>query len=67
MNEERQAAVLIGIVALIGLGGLYLTGGIPFLEEPFPAGLFLGDVYVDPTSRMSLIRYSIFHILGRTT
>ena len=47
MNEERQAAILIGIVALIGLGGLYLTGGIPFLEEPFPAGLFLGDVYVD--------------------
>ncbi|WP_333655539.1 DUF2207 domain-containing protein, partial [Methanothrix soehngenii] len=47
MKEERQAAVLIGIVALIGLGGLYLTGGIPFLEEPFPAGLFLGDVYVD--------------------
>ena len=47
MNEERQAAILIGIVALIGFGGLYITGGIPFLEEPFPAGFFLGDVYVE--------------------
>lgn len=34
MNEGSQAATLIGIVALIGLAGLYLTGGIPFLEEP---------------------------------
>ncbi len=47
MNEGSQAAILIGIVALIGFGGLYITGGIPFLEEPFPAGFFLGDVYVE--------------------
>jgi len=47
MNEERQAAILIGMVALIGFGGLYITGGIPFLEEPFPAGFFLGDAYVE--------------------
>ena len=47
MNDERQAAIWISIVALIGFSGLYLTGGIPFLEAPFQAGLFLGDVYVD--------------------
>ena len=44
-EKERQAAVLIGI-GPDRLGGLYLTGGIPFREEPFPAGS-LGDVYVD--------------------
>lgn len=52
MNEEGQAAGLIGIVALIGLAGLYLTGGIPFLvpaqQEPVPEASFeLGDAYVD--------------------
>jgi len=52
MNEEWQAATLIGIVALIGFVGLYVTGGIPFLvpapQEPVQEeSLDLGDAYVD--------------------
>ena len=27
MNDERQAAAVIGLVILIGLVGLFLTGG----------------------------------------
>lgn len=58
MNEESQAAILIGIVALIGFVGLHLTGGIPFLDEAAQQGPIgqeplqeahfdLGDAYVD--------------------
>ncbi|MFA6373425.1 MAG: DUF2207 domain-containing protein, partial [Methanothrix sp.] len=47
MGEERQAAALIGLVFLVGLLGLFLTGGIPGLEGSFAPGISLGDVYVD--------------------
>jgi len=35
MNEERQAAALIGLVFLVGLAGLFLTGGIPGVNGSF--------------------------------
>ena len=51
MGEERQAAVLIGLVFLVGLVGLFLTGGLPGMEGSFgsgvTSGINLGDVYVD--------------------
>ncbi|MBC7121212.1 MAG: DUF2207 domain-containing protein [Candidatus Methanosuratus sp.] len=53
MNELRQVSILIGIVTLIGIAGLYLTGGIPFLMEPAQqepvreTSVDLGDAYVD--------------------
>ena len=47
MGEERQAAALIGLVFLVGLVGLFLTGGIPGMGGSFAPGISLGDVYVD--------------------
>lgn len=47
MNDERQAAALIGLVILIGLGGLFLTGGIPGLNVLLETSIGLGDIYVD--------------------
>ncbi|MCX6677193.1 MAG: DUF2207 domain-containing protein [Methanothrix sp.] len=47
MGEERQAAVLIGLVFLVGLVGLFLTGGLPGMGGSFAPGISLGDVYVD--------------------
>jgi uncharacterized membrane protein len=47
MGEERQAATLIGLVFLIGLVGLLLTGGVPDSGQSFLSDLFLGDFYVE--------------------
>ncbi len=47
MNDERQAAAYIGLVILIGLVGLFLTGGIPGLNVLSETSIGLGDVYVD--------------------
>jgi uncharacterized membrane protein len=47
MGEERQAAALIGLVFLVALVGLFLTGGIPGMGGSFAPGISLGDVYVD--------------------
>ena len=47
MGEERQAAAWIGLVFLVGLVGLFLTGGIPGMGGSFASGVTLGDVYVD--------------------
>ena len=47
MNDERQAAAVIGLVILIGLVGLFLTGGIPGVKAFSEMSFNLGDVYVD--------------------
>jgi uncharacterized membrane protein len=47
MSEERQAAAWIGLVFLVGLVGLFLTGGLPGMGGSFASGVTLGDVYVD--------------------
>ncbi len=47
MNDERQAAAYIGLVILIGLVGLFLTGGIPGLNVLSETSIGLGDIYVD--------------------
>jgi hypothetical protein len=52
MNDERQAAAVIGLVVLIGFVGLLLTGlpgGKAFSEMSFN----LGDVYVATTGLTS--------------
>jgi hypothetical protein len=43
MNEERQALALICLAFLIGVIGLFLTGGLPGVKGFVEAG----DVYVD--------------------
>ena len=43
MNEERQALALIGLAFLVGVIGLFLTGGLPGVKGFVEAG----DVYVD--------------------
>ena len=47
MNDERQAAALIGLLILIGLVGLFLTGGVTGLKVLSETSFGLGDVYVD--------------------
>ncbi|MCU0638202.1 MAG: DUF2207 domain-containing protein [Methanothrix sp.] len=47
MGEERQAAALIALVFLVGLIGLFLTGGLPGMGGSFASDISLGDVYVD--------------------
>ena len=47
MNDERQAAAVIGLVILIGLVGLFLTGGVPGVKAFSEMSFNLGDVYVD--------------------
>jgi len=47
MNEERHAAIYIGLVLLVGLIGFSLTGGIPGIKPHIETGFNLGEVYVD--------------------
>ncbi|MCX6675487.1 MAG: hypothetical protein NTW84_03605 [Methanothrix sp.] len=47
MSEDRQAAIVIGLVFLIGVAGLFLTGGLPGVKGFSESGFGLGDVYVD--------------------
>lgn len=47
MNEERHAAIYIGLVLLVGIIGFFLTGGIPGVKPSIEMGISLGDVYVD--------------------
>ncbi|VVB56421.1 Uncharacterised protein [uncultured archaeon] len=46
MNENKEIVILLIIVALIGLAGLYLTGGFPGMENACGLG-GCGDVYVE--------------------
>ncbi|HMB45008.1 MAG TPA: hypothetical protein VKL21_04215, partial [Candidatus Methanoperedens sp.] len=49
MNENKEIVILLIVVALIGLSGLYLTGGISGTENACGLG-GCGDVYVDSYS-----------------
>jgi len=46
LNEKKEIVILLIVVALIGLAGLYLTGGLPGRENACGLG-GCGDVYVD--------------------
>ena len=47
MGEEREAAAIIGLVFLVGLAGLFISGGLPGGNGLSTTALDLGDVYVD--------------------
>jgi uncharacterized membrane protein len=47
MNEEKQAIVYISLILLIGITGLFLTGGIPGEKPYVQSEIDLGDVYVE--------------------
>ncbi|MGB7545315.1 MAG: DUF2207 domain-containing protein, partial [Methanothrix sp.] len=47
MNEERHAAIYIGLVLLVGIIGFSLTGGISGVKPNIETGINLGEIYVD--------------------
>jgi uncharacterized membrane protein len=47
MREEQQAAILIGLVFLIGVAGLFLIDGLSGVSGSSQTSFSLGDVYVD--------------------
>ncbi|MCE8423790.1 MAG: DUF2207 domain-containing protein, partial [Candidatus Methanoperedens sp.] len=49
MNENKEIVILLIAVAFIGLAGLYLTGGLPGMENACGLG-GCGDVYVNSYS-----------------
>jgi uncharacterized membrane protein len=47
MSEDKQAAIVIGLVFLVGIAGFFLTAGLPGVKGLPDLGIGLGDVYVD--------------------